>query len=379
MVERGLATNRVSPGENGSEVARIDALTTTRFVAALLVVIFHYGRETPPYSWWPELFGKSNCAVAYFFCLSGFVLTYVYGSQKWRGAGEFWIGRLARIWPLYVVALAIVAAQRLVNENLNGTELLLSGAMIQSWIPGYSQSLNAPGWSLANEWFFYLIFPLLLPLISQLRTAHAVITVAAICWTGSLLAEIVIHSSSRSGPNAAADFCTFHPLMHAATFIIGMCAGQLLVLHRSKIEKWGVPLAVGAFTLVFALLVGSEFVRDHHHNSLLAPLFALLILGLVGCSNSPIGRCVSHPWLVHLGEISYGIYILQFPVLIALAWVMARAKLTIGQPLMFYLYVIVLLCVSHFCYLVIEKPLRRTIRRSLLRAKTSSNQLEVVC
>src|SRR5438128_2490906 len=81
---------------------RLPCLTGARFGAALLVVLFHFGKLPGL----PEiffLFGRQ--AVSFFFILSGLVLTYSYRDALRAGAIG-WTGfmnlRCARILPLHV-------------------------------------------------------------------------------------------------------------------------------------------------------------------------------------------------------------------------------------------------------------------------------------
>ena len=120
-------------------------------------------------------------AVSFFFVLSGFVLTYSYSGSDGRMRGTrsaFYLARFARIYPAYLLA-AIAAiplfflALRQVH-TLAGTLMrvaaggTLVAALVQSWLPRTANYLNSPAWSLSVEAFFYLLFPLILPLITGL-------------------------------------------------------------------------------------------------------------------------------------------------------------------------------------------------------------------
>src|SRR5690348_9842412 len=91
----------------------LNALTGLRFFAAFYVVIFHFGKyhlASAPH--WLFNIGRSGyIAVGLFFVLSGFVLTYTYlgGAAPWTRLDKrtFWVARLARIYPLYVLSLAM--------------------------------------------------------------------------------------------------------------------------------------------------------------------------------------------------------------------------------------------------------------------------------
>ena len=52
-------------------------------------------------------------------------------------------------------------------------------ALLHAWVPGYSLSLNFPGWSVAVELFFYLVFAMLL-LALRGRPTAVLLGIAAI-------------------------------------------------------------------------------------------------------------------------------------------------------------------------------------------------------
>lgn len=62
---------------------RIDQLTFIRFIASLLVVIFHFGRNIPPFNYdiLKSFFDRGNISVSFFFILSGFVMVVAYGNK----------------------------------------------------------------------------------------------------------------------------------------------------------------------------------------------------------------------------------------------------------------------------------------------------------
>src|SRR5262245_5757928 len=78
-------------------------LTALRFFAAVVVIIGHAGNlfGLPAFLW------QSTQAVAFFFVLSGFVLAYTYPNLEGVGSLNFYWRRFARLWPLYVCAVAL--------------------------------------------------------------------------------------------------------------------------------------------------------------------------------------------------------------------------------------------------------------------------------
>src|SRR6187402_655450 len=92
----------------------IPQLTFTRFIAAICIVILHFGMLVYPFSE-PYIFPfvrHLDSLVSYFFVLSGFILV-IANSSATKNAQtldkkKFWINRFARIYPVYLVALVVV-------------------------------------------------------------------------------------------------------------------------------------------------------------------------------------------------------------------------------------------------------------------------------
>ena len=82
-----------------SGVFHLRSLTGLRFVAAAAVFVSHI-----QYFVFPEVrqLPLGGPAVSFFFVLSGFILTYVYGQKLSRqSVPRFWFTRWARLWPLH--------------------------------------------------------------------------------------------------------------------------------------------------------------------------------------------------------------------------------------------------------------------------------------
>src|SRR3982750_4057836 len=93
---------------------QIPQLTFTRFIAALAVVILHFGLFTWPFDTKiiAQLANKSTVAVSYFFLLSGFILVIATFKNNVlpdvvENISAFWIKRAARILPLYLISITI--------------------------------------------------------------------------------------------------------------------------------------------------------------------------------------------------------------------------------------------------------------------------------
>src|SRR3981081_1549231 len=145
------------------------ALNGLRFLAALAVVIYHYGTKVEGYPRIPgiikDFINLGPTAVSFFFILSGFVLAYrqLHGSSRIQTAGEFYWARFARLYPAYLLAFLLflpIALQKYIlspSHTIAGRHTfilsaVLSFLMLQSWTP-LAQAWNGPSWSLSVEGF----------------------------------------------------------------------------------------------------------------------------------------------------------------------------------------------------------------------------------
>jgi len=178
-----------------------NALDLSRLLAACAVLFWHYQHFfVPPVSYqfhvdrsvvspfyhqlaW--LFDYGHVAVQYFWAVSGFVFAHVYLADA-GARGRFWLARVARLWPLHLLTLVLVALMQAAYNGINGTEFiyhqqsvkhfLLSLGLAHYWGWQGDQSFNGPSWSLSTEILAYAAFWVLLP---GLRRAPLVLALAA--------------------------------------------------------------------------------------------------------------------------------------------------------------------------------------------------------
>src|SRR5438105_2435610 len=92
----------------------LGALASIRFIAAVHVVLYHHRSDAfmvamPGFI--RQIVNGGYVAVGLFFVLSGFILTYTYVGDRHRNLDPraFWIARLARIYPVYLLAFVVGA------------------------------------------------------------------------------------------------------------------------------------------------------------------------------------------------------------------------------------------------------------------------------
>lgn len=353
---------------------KLDQLTFTRYLAALSVVFFHYGNTVFPASitWLNPIVAMGSIAVSYFYALSGFIMAIAYYKtdktqyhlQTWR----YWLARLARIYPVYLVALVLMVIAKWQTSGSDLITVILSLSMLQAWIPSYPLTLNAPGWSISVEMFFYLCLPLLLPLTYRFSMTKLSV-IALLSWFITQILHTSLLNSAYYQPfNELHDFIYYSPLMHINTFMLGLLAGvnlkrgsftRLENIKFNNIALFSATLLTILFLITRHVFIDITQIRIDYTNGLITPLF-LCIIVLLALNKSRLSTLFSLPLFVLLGEASYSLYILQKPLQgifekIVPSWLLAH------ETAYFYSFLVVLTLIAIASYRWFETPLRRLI------------------
>lgn len=340
-----------------------EQLTFTRFIAAISIVIYHFGDIYPPFNspLLAPIVKNANLGVSYFFVLSGVVMVLAYHRFNKISLLQYLIKRAARILPLYYFALAAMLVYYFIRISIlnqpstytpQWIDVGLNLTLLQSWVPTKATTVNTAAWSLSVECLFYLAFPALFQWLKNLSNkSRLFITLAIFC-----LSQLVYHIALQT---TFAGSAIYHPLLHFNSFLIGVFTGFIIVESTSKPFKANNLLLFATLALITALM-SYQIPGLSYHNGLLSPFFALFIY-LLSLNTTIVSRIFQQPIFKMLGEISYGIYILQFPVFFFFTATLTFFGYKIDSTL-FYLYLLLLICISYFSYLWIEQPLRKRIR-----------------
>lgn len=346
-------------------------LTFTRFIAALFIVILHFAGN---------LFIIENdfiktqrqflyLGVDYFYVLSGFVMMLAYGDKNIINKKEYWINRVARVYPLHIFTLSLtviisifVSINYLQYYNFNLKSFLINALLIQSWIPEYSLSWNVPSWSVSVEMFFYLTFPFIFNLIIKKLSLVKIGVVFFIFWAISQIGMSLFYHSSSYGGYQSLDryFLFYNPFLHFSTFLIGLWFGKFFKENYTKFSR-NYDISILVVFIVCTILV--YLLKDQFlHNGLLAIPFAILIT-LVALNTGRLTKLFNKKAFVYLGEISFAMYLLQNPVYIALRKIFKTFGLNDNAYLIFFVGLFLLIIASHLTYKYVEIPLKNRIKK----------------
>ena len=151
----------------------IQVLDGVRAIATLMVMSFHIQQKSfiwdeSHQEWISAIWTFGGSGVTLFFVLSGFLLFLPYAKAllfqaPWPSLKQFYLRRALRILPAYYVALfgmILIFQQQYLNPHRWGQLLLFLTLFMDSTHETF-RALNAPFWTLAIEWQFYLLLPLI--------------------------------------------------------------------------------------------------------------------------------------------------------------------------------------------------------------------------
>ena len=258
---------------------RLDSLTSLRFFAAAFVAAGHWGNVIHPYSRLREALGGYYLGVSFFFVLSGFVLTWSHRPGD-TARGFYW-RRFARIWPLYMVTLALsLGVIALERTDLHLSHGLPSVFFVQAFVPSLAVMYfgNSPAWSLSCEAFFYGLFPVLRARLSRctVRRLQLIVVLAVVAQICMLA---IAHVVMGAGP-LRDNYLYVNPLLRVYEFAIGVALA--LAVRRGWRPTISPPVA---FVVLIAGVVGVS-IPNHALPSHIAGLFALpgIVLVIASCA-----------------------------------------------------------------------------------------------
>ena len=348
-------------------IADQPSLDGLRGVAVAGVLLFHAG-----FSWAVGGF----LGVSTFFTLSGFLITsLLIRERKATGSirlGAFWGRRVRRLMPAAFLTLGLIVlygALAATPEQVQALRGDVLGALgyVANWHflfsgQSYAQLFSSPSpvehfWSLAIEEQFYFVFPLLaVGVLAMARGSRRALGVTlGLLAIGSVLLTTVLYN-----PGGDTSRVYYGTDTRAAELLVG---GVLAVLFsRRLVIRRYIPrlivLSIGTAALVATIVVWAT--TDQYSNWLYEGGLGLYALGsaaIIAAALQPglVRNALSIAPLRWLGRISYGVYLIHWPVYL---WLSPNRTGLSPWPL-FLLRLAVTLALAVGSYHLVEQPIRR--------------------
>ncbi len=302
-------------------------------------------------------------AVQTFFVLSGFVMAQNYAKAGWsrQDLVKYGAARLARIYPVYLLSLMVVAPFIWATMWKPGRPAALKATLLadyvfvlQGWTGSLGVGWNTPAWSLSCEFFFYLLFPLVFPLLRNAGRRAVAALIAACIVAPVLMAHAHVPWDWK-------------PVHHFADFVAGIAAARLYSFLSPWMRGKGYWLYLPA-TAAGVFLVLYPGIMDGTYGDLNTGLRPLNILALTGLAlgGGSMARILATRASDYLGKVSYSMYILHVPIL----WWYGSWSMTASVFGLIYLprgvaallYLAIVVGVGALSFEWVEMPANRWIR-----------------
>jgi peptidoglycan/LPS O-acetylase OafA/YrhL len=378
---------------------RLYSLDAIRGLAALTIVIWHWQhffamsgsypqvwpRDAQPFFHVLEpLYLEAWAAVDLFFALSGFVFFWLYREairERKVQAGRFALLRFSRLWPLHALMLVTIALLQMAFHAHTGKYFIFPAGdwdrflanlfLVQQWVPlNFDQTFNGPAWTVSVEAGLYVLFFGLCRFgLNGWKSASL-----------AVLAGLALYSWNQMVGRGMMGF-----------FLGGVAYFAVEKIRSLKSAKT-VAAVIGVLCLAVWTVVVVEIECGPIHNFLSGisdglpddwdyysdnadNIFHIAYI-LITIPLTVVALALSEAVLnlfprfykkaTYLGDISYSVYMLHFPLQTACA----LTAVSIGLTPMFFMhwwamlaFYAVLLALASLSYRYYEKPVQKMIRK----------------
>ncbi|OQR62840.1 acyltransferase [Streptomyces maremycinicus] len=325
MSDRTVASTPSGPPQRR---APLPSLTGLRFVAALLVFLYHTSylagplRPTLPISFFADpdiaqpvadfFLPAGRIGVSFFFVLSGFVLTW--SSTPGDRPSAFWRRRALKIYPNHLVTFALAIWLWASATPLHAWLANLSLVHAFSNRPDTAMSVNFPSWSLCSEVLFYALFPLFIVVVRRIPERRLWLWAAGMVAGVAAMAVVTKQFMAGGAKSPFGDltanqewFGYAFPPPRLFEFVLGMLLARIVA--SGLWPRIGLLPSAAAFAVGYWAALS---VPDPYNFSLttVVPIGMILCAAATSDLRGDGGWLTSRP-MVLLGNISFAFYLLQ--------------------------------------------------------------------
>ena len=353
----------------------------------LYIQIYHLGFASyEHWGWFGRLILFRFLAVDGFFMLSGCLLTLSYWDRftqatKGKEIDWFYLKRIARIYPMHLFGMSIIAIYALVgipHPIASGLQDVIfehwqwTGALNLLLMHGWGivpvAAWNEPSWTLSILFMLYVIFPNLVLTLKRLPAKAG--------WYVGLMALLLLayYCQRIYLPLGSASDGAGALIRGVVMFTVGILIARLQMLEWMKSLNWnGLMLGsiIGLVAVVALWWLWFQFDVWPMQLCIIVLMFSLF--RAEGC----VSKAFANPITRWLGMISFSLYILHYPIIMGLTYVVAdefAALAAQGMGGLILAYVLAIGAVlggAYAGYKLVEQPTNRLTKR-LLQKKSGA-------
>ncbi|MEL6496227.1 MAG: acyltransferase [Cyanobacteria bacterium J06623_7] len=389
--ELNFIRDRHSSSQQQSRVY-FPGLNSLRAIAALLVIVCHIEQLKTIYGYdniFDNMFINQSgvFSVTFFFCLSGFLITYLLLVERERtqtiDIKKFYVRRVLRIWPLYYF-LGLLCLVFLPHLESLQVPIWQKGLETNYWAHVFSYITFLPNlaiafigmiphanqvWSIGVEEQFYLIWPLLFRYTRNIW--QATLGVIGIYLTVKL-ATVLLIAGYGGNPGIVNQLERFYRLLQINRIdcmAIGAIGAGILYYDRQRLRpvytSWAQYMlytAAGLFVIWGGFRGGW---LEPLNQEIFAVMSALMILNVA--TNPQTIVKLQNRALDYLGRISYGIYMFHC-LCIAIAylveeWTNLSPSMLIANVIVYPFVFGLTILLATISYRWLEKPFMKQKHR----------------
>ena len=345
-----------------------------------------------------ETFNHGHLGVDFFFMLSGFVISYAY-DDRWNTTsltiGSFFKRRLIRLQPMVIMGALIGLITYLIQGGVrwDGTQMSFHWIMIAFFlamflIPAYPGAaydvrgngemypLNGPSWSLFFEYIGNILYALFIRKLSNKKLA-ALVVATGLLWIAFVVFDVSGYDMIGIGWTLDAVNFFGGLLRMLFPFSLGMLLARNFNVksQKSKVEGFcfksfitknifwiAIVVMFVLFSMPYISRTGDISINGIYELACIIFVFPFIVW--FGASGN-ITNKLSTKVCKFLGDISYPLYIVHYPVMyLFYSWLIDNKLYTLGETWQIVVLVMATnIALAYACLKLYDEPIRKFLNR----------------
>ena len=374
-----------------------EILDGLRGAAALMVVWYHvfegfaFAQGTGI-----ETFNHGHLGVDFFFMLSGFVISYAY-DDRWQAPagkrltlGNFFKRRLIRLHPMIIIGALIGMTTFLIQGGVrwDGAETpiqwvmvaLLMGMLLLPAYPGAGYdvrgngemySLNGPSWSLFFEYLGNIMYALFIRRLPN-KALACLVAISGVLWAWFAIGNVSGYDMLGVGWTLEGNNFLGGLLRMTFPFTLGMLIARNFKPVRVPGIFWiSIAVLFALFSVPYIpadLCSCAEGISLNSTYELACIVLVFPLIVWLAASGNMTGQ-VSHKVCKFLGDLSYPLYIVHYPVMyLFYSWLIKNKFYTLAETWQVVILVFAInITLAYACLKLWDEPVRRWLTKRFIK------------